>query len=231
MLVHALFDLLAWLVGAAIAWRLRPKLLALAPAPRAAGPLYLVAVSLGAGCGALALGTLNLELAGRPEIGRSILGALIGGILGAELYKARAGIAGSTGGLFVLPLAVGIAIGRVGCFLAGLDDYTYGTPTGLPWAHDFGDGVGRHPVQLYESLAMLCFALWFWARLRTAPQAAARYGFYWFAGFYALQRIAWEWLKPYPALLGPFDLFQIACLGLLLYAAAMLSSLPALARR
>jgi prolipoprotein diacylglyceryltransferase len=231
MLVHALFDLLAWLVGAAIAWRLRPRLLALAPAPRAAGPLYFVAVSLGAGVGALALGTLNLQLAGRPEIGRSILGAIIGGILGAELWKARAGIAGSTGGLFVLPLAVGIAIGRVGCFLAGLDDYTYGTPTSLPWAHDFGDGVGRHPVQLYEALAMAGFALWFAQRLRATPAAAARRGFYWFCGFYALQRLAWEWLKPYPPLLLPFDLFQIACLGLLLYAAAMLSSLPALARR
>jgi prolipoprotein diacylglyceryltransferase len=231
MLVHALFDLLAWLVGAVIAWRLRPRLQALAPGPRQAGPLYFVAVSLGAGLGALALGTLNLMLAGRPEIGRSILGAILGGILGAELYKARAGISGSTGGLFVLPLAVGIAIGRVGCFLAGLEDYTYGTPTSLPWAHDFGDGIGRHPVQLYEALAMAGFAAWFWWRLRAAPETAAQRGFYWLAGFYGLQRLLWEWLKPYPSLLGPLDLFQIACLGLLLYAAAMLSSLPALARR
>jgi len=38
-------------------------------------------------------------------------------------------------------LAIGVAIGRIGCYLAGLDDFTYGTPTALPWGHDFGDGV------------------------------------------------------------------------------------------
>ena len=27
---------------------------------------------------------------------------------------------------------------------------TYGTATTLPWAVDFGDGVPRHPTQLYE---------------------------------------------------------------------------------
>jgi len=48
--------------------------------------------------------------------------------------------------------AVGVAVGRIGLlFSQGIDDFTYGTPTALPWAHDFGDGVPRHPVQLYES--------------------------------------------------------------------------------
>jgi prolipoprotein diacylglyceryltransferase len=58
-----------------------------------------------------------------------------------------------------LPLAIGIAVGRLGCFFAGLDDFTYGTPTTLPWGHDFGDGIARHPVQLYESAAMAAFAI------------------------------------------------------------------------
>ena len=48
-------------------------------------------------------------------------------------------------------------VGRWGCFLSGLEDQTHGTPTALPWGHDFGDGMLRHPVQLYESFAMGLF--------------------------------------------------------------------------
>jgi phosphatidylglycerol:prolipoprotein diacylglycerol transferase len=60
-------------------------------------------------------------------------------------------------------IALGQAIGRVGCFMAGDD---YGRPTHLPWAVTFTDpdaeriggaplGVPLHPVQLYESLVCL----------------------------------------------------------------------------
>ena len=60
-------------------------------------------------------------------------------------------------------IALGQAIGRVGCFMAGDD---YGRPTELPWAVAFTDpdaasiggaplGVPLHPVQLYESIVCL----------------------------------------------------------------------------
>ena len=62
-------------------------------------------------------------------------------------------------------IALGQAIGRVGCFMAGDD---YGGPTQLPWAVTFTDpdaariggaplGAPLHPVQLYESI--VCLAL------------------------------------------------------------------------
>jgi phosphatidylglycerol:prolipoprotein diacylglycerol transferase len=62
-------------------------------------------------------------------------------------------------------IALGQAIGRVGCFMAGDD---YGRPTNVAWAVTFTDpeaaaiggvplNVPLHPVQLYESIA--CFAL------------------------------------------------------------------------
>ena len=49
-----------------------------------------------------------------------------------ELWKWRRGVHRSTGGAFVLPLAVGIAVGRLGCFFSGLADYTYGAPARVP---------------------------------------------------------------------------------------------------
>ena len=82
--------------------------------------------------------------------GKTIVGALAGGLLAVELMKRYIGLRTSTGDLYAIPLAAGIAIGRIGCFLTGLPDNTYGIPTTLPWAVDFGDGIPRHPTQLYE---------------------------------------------------------------------------------
>jgi phosphatidylglycerol---prolipoprotein diacylglyceryl transferase len=87
--------------------------------------------------------------------GKTIVGALIFGLISVELFKRYIGVRQSTGDLYAIPLAIGIAIGRIGCFLTGLSDNTYGTPTTLPWAINFGDGIPRHPTQLYEILFLL----------------------------------------------------------------------------
>jgi phosphatidylglycerol:prolipoprotein diacylglycerol transferase len=57
-------------------------------------------------------------------------------------------------------LAVGHAIGRVGCFLVGDD---YGRPTALPWGVAFPLGLPPtetpvHPTQLYEAALLLPLA-------------------------------------------------------------------------
>jgi phosphatidylglycerol:prolipoprotein diacylglycerol transferase len=87
--------------------------------------------------------------------GKTIVGALIFGLIAVELMKRYIGVHQSTGDLYAIPLALGIAIGRIGCFLTGLSDNTYGTPTNLPWAINFGDGIPRHPTQLYEIAFLL----------------------------------------------------------------------------
>jgi phosphatidylglycerol:prolipoprotein diacylglycerol transferase len=72
-------------------------------------------------------------------------------------------------------IALGQAIGRIGCLMAGDD---YGRPANLPWAITFTDpdaariggaplGVPLHPVQLYESVVCLAlFAVLVWLRRR-----------------------------------------------------------------
>jgi phosphatidylglycerol---prolipoprotein diacylglyceryl transferase len=87
--------------------------------------------------------------------GKTIVGALIFGLISVELMKRYIGVRQSTGDLYAIPLALGIAIGRIGCFLTGLSDNTYGTPSTLPWAVNFGDGIPRHPTQLYEIAFLL----------------------------------------------------------------------------
>ena len=87
--------------------------------------------------------------------GKTIVGALIFGLISVELMKRYIGVRQSTGDLYAIPLALGIAVGRIGCFLTGLSDNTYGTATALPWAVDFGDGIPRHPTELYEIVFLL----------------------------------------------------------------------------
>ena len=127
--------------------------------------------------------------------GKTIVGGLLGGWAGIEVAKARLGIAHSTGDAFVWPLAVGTAIGRLGCFFTGLDDHTYGVATTLPWSVDFGDGLLRHPTQLYESLFVLSLAaaIHFATRSR-ALQSGARFRLY-VAGYLAF-RFCIEFIKP-----------------------------------
>src|SRR5207302_8689881 len=86
-------------------------------------------------------------------------GGLVGGFLAVEWIKRRLGVTRSTGDVFAIPLAVGIGIGRIGCFLTGLDDHTHGLPASLPWAVDYGDGIPRHPAQLYEIAFVWLLAL------------------------------------------------------------------------
>lgn len=84
--------------------------------------------------------------------GRTIIGGLIGGTLGVVIIKKIMGIKEKKGNLFAPAIAIGVAIGRIGCFLRGC---CFGLPTNLPWGIDFGDGIIRHPTQIYESVFML----------------------------------------------------------------------------
>ena len=216
---HTLFDLAAWGAGlglgaALFRWRLRDTAERVA---RVTGPGYFAALAVGAGLSAWLSGSLNTMQGPAPALSHSVAGALAGAIVGVELYKRIKGIRGSTGGLFVGPFALGVVIGRWGCLFAGLPDRTYGTATRLPWAVDLGDGVPRHPVEIYESLVMAAFlGLYLEGLARRRPWALRR-GFYALCFWYGAQRFAWEFLKPYPPVLGPFNLFHLISAGLVVY--------------
>jgi len=109
--------------------------------------------------------------------GRSILGGLAGAYLGAVVAKRLVGYRRSTGDLFAPAVAIGLAIGRIGCFLTE----QVGTPTSMPWGIAVSadtaaaipncpqclSGAAMHPSFLYEIgfLAVTFVALW-WGRDR-----------------------------------------------------------------
>jgi phosphatidylglycerol---prolipoprotein diacylglyceryl transferase len=219
--IHTLFDLLAASASLlatylCIRWRWTS-----AARIESFGVAYVIALVAGAVIGGYGAGTLNLYLSGMPAFGRSIAGGLAGAIMAIELLKLRRGVTQSTGLVFVPAFTASVIVGRLGCYFSGLQDNTYGVPTSLAWGHDFGDGIFRHPVQLYESGAMLAFGL-VAARLLARRQAFFLHnGFYLMVLAYAVQRFAWEFLKPYQAIAGPFNLFHFICGGLACYALAM----------
>jgi phosphatidylglycerol:prolipoprotein diacylglycerol transferase len=222
-LTHLAFEVLAWisaLAGTYLVYRWRLDSIVQQVAAKV-GAGYFLALSAGGIVGAFAFGTFNLLLSNQQGIGRSILGALVGAIAAIEIYKRHRRIKGSTGAVFAAPFCLAIIIGRIGCYAAGLDDFTYGTPTTLPWAIDFGDGVKRHPVQLYESIAMsLCLLAVILGLGRRQPFMLFN-AFYFTMVWYGVQRFFWEFLKPYGKLIGPFNLFHGVCLLLIIYAVFM----------
>lgn len=217
--LHHVFDLAAWLSAALGGrWVYRHRRPTVERLARETAPSYFISLALGGAAGAWLFGSLNTLRLSAPILSHSIAGGLVGAIAAVELWKWRHGVNRSTGGPFVIPLAIGIVIGRWGCLFAGLPDATFGTPTGLPWAVDLGDGIGRHPVQVYESLSMLAFLIVYWRALVAGRRWAVDHGFHAFVLAYAVQRFAWEFFKPYPSLIGPLNVFHLLMLGLIAYA-------------
>ena len=90
---------------------------------------------------------------------KTIMGGLFGGLLGVETAKKIIGEKNSSGDLFTLPIILGIFIGRVGCFLTGIKDFTYGRETEFFMGMDLGDGLLRHPLALYELFFLIILFL------------------------------------------------------------------------
>ena len=125
----------------------------------------------------------------------------------------------STGDLMVTPIVLGLMLGRVGCFLAGLNDDTHGLPTTLPWGLDLGDGLPRHPSALYE-IAFLALLGGLLHRHRARWAAVPGLRFKLFLAAYLLWRLTGDTLKPvrveYPG--GLSGIQWVCALALLAYA-------------
>jgi len=146
--------------------------------------------------------------------GRTVLGGLAGGYGGIVLTKRIIGYTRSTGDLFAPGVALGMAIGRIGCFLAERP----GTVTSLPWAVRVPadaapriaqcpaclTGESMHPSFLYESafLALVSWVLFRFVHRRTYPAAWMVEGdlFKLFLLVYAVFRFVVEFVRGNPVM-------------------------------
>ncbi|TDQ21912.1 prolipoprotein diacylglyceryl transferase [Tenacibaculum caenipelagi] len=147
---------------------------------------------------------------------KTIMGGLFGGLLGVELAKRIIGETRSSGDLFVLPIIVGIFIGRIGCFLSGINEFTYGVETKFFLGMDLGDGVLRHPIVLYE----LVFLIMLFISLRYLQkeyvlQSGELFKFFMLAYFGF--RFFIEFLKPNTFFILGLSTIQILCMVCYVY--------------
>lgn len=147
---------------------------------------------------------------------KTIMGGLFGGLLGVEFAKKRIGETESSGDLFTLPIILGIFIGRIGCFLSGINEFTYGKETSFFLGMDLGDGIMRHPTSLYELvfLILLFFGLKY---IKNHPDLKSGDLFKWFMILYFGFRFFIEFLKPNVFYVFGLSTIQILCLICFLY--------------
>jgi phosphatidylglycerol---prolipoprotein diacylglyceryl transferase len=147
---------------------------------------------------------------------KTITGGLFGGLLGVEAMKWRIGEKQSSGDLFTLPIILGIFIGRIGCFLSGTNEFTYGNASSFIMAMDLGDGIRRHPLALYEMifLTLLFITLQYQYRQRTFRDGVI---FKVFMLSYFAFRFAIEFIKPNVFLAAGLSTIQWLCIIVFLY--------------
>ena len=206
-----------FIMFAAIAtgWFLRSR----TPQPSGLSEIDRLAVALAAFCGGMIGAKLPfvladwrslLELRVWLENGKTILFGMVGAYVAVELVKAMLGIQVKTGDGFAVPAAGAVAVGRIGCFVAGC---CHGVATTMPWGINFGDGIRRHPTQLYESLFHATMAI-ILARLQVGG---------WFRGqllkvyllAYLTYRFLSEFLRPEIAIYRGLTGYQWTCLALM----------------
>ncbi|GAB5466518.1 MAG: hypothetical protein Kapaf2KO_19540 [Candidatus Kapaibacteriales bacterium] len=147
---------------------------------------------------------------------KSIMGGLFGGLLGVETSKKIINEKKSSGDLFTLPIILGIIIGRIGCFLSGINENTYGIETTFFTGLDLGDGILRHPTSLYE-IFFLVFLFIFLKKISYKISKENGLLFKIFMILYFGFRFFIEFIKPNNFYVLGLSSIQILCIVCLIY--------------
>ncbi|MBK7884478.1 MAG: prolipoprotein diacylglyceryl transferase [Chitinophagaceae bacterium] len=148
---------------------------------------------------------------------KTVLGGFLGGVFGVELIKLIVKEKKSSGDLFTFPMILALMIGRVGCFSMGVFEETYGSPTTFFAGMNLGDGILRHPVNLYEMVFLL--GLWIGLVQIEKKYTLAEGGrFKIFMIAYVAFRFLLDFIKPHYTFSFGLSTIQIVCaLGLIYY--------------
>lgn len=113
--------------------------------------------------------------------------------------------------IVVIPTAIALGLGRIANFLNG---ELYGRATTLPWGVDFGDGIFRHPSQLYESAKnfFIFGVLWIFKNKEWLKKGTL---FWTFVFFYGTLRFFIEFVRQPDPQVG-FVLFGVLTMGQIL---------------
>lgn len=145
--------------------------------------------------------------------GKTIIGGLIGGFLAVFILKRTLNINIKTGNDIAAPAALGMAIGRIGCFLGGC---CYGIEAPKLLGVNFGDGIYRYPTQLYEfvfDFGLFLFLLYLKNKKELKPGILFRY----LLNSYLTFRFFIEFIRESDKIVFGITYYQIICLVCILF--------------
>lgn len=184
MLGYASCSLIGLIVGGVVAWKL--------PMPRMPRPVripvYLCAM-VGGILGAKVPIWLSYGIKGYLIQGKSVMGGILGAFLAINLYKFCSGHKGGFGGRFVIPLAVAIGFGKIGCYLNGCCG-----------------GNLFIPVQLVESVFQFATALFLYYFYKRTQRPDWLFPLYLL--LYLFMRFVIEFWRIEPRVWGEFTVYQ-----------------------
>lgn len=190
---------------------------------------YAYEITLAALVGGLVGSRLYYVVQNYDQVKHDLLGSLFsgsglvwyGGVIGGALaviawaaYRRMLGL--ELLDLACVPLAMGYAIGRIGCQVSG--DGDYGRASSLPWAMPYPHGtvpthVAVQPTPIYETLSMGLIAWWLW-RMRDRFRPGALFAFYLVLS--GAERLLVEFVRRNHAVLGVLTAPQLESIGLII---------------
>jgi prolipoprotein diacylglyceryltransferase len=216
-LVHYFFETLAFVVGMRVYYFLKKRI------TDPISDIDRLWILIGAMIGAL-VGSRLIALLENPETlnqitwltlyqNKTVAGGFLGGLFGVEIVKKIIKITIASGDIYVFPIIVAVFIGRIGCFLSGIAEPTFGNTTTFFTGMNLGDGLLRHPVALYEMFLMILLFVLFLNLKRKNLINGDRFKL--FMVLYFLYRFLVEFIKPYHALF--LDLSSIQWSSLIIF--------------
>lgn len=197
--LHYILETLAFIIGIRVYYHLKRKI------KDSISDENRLWIMLGAMVGAL-IGSRLIAILETPDqlnqvnfmtlyASKTIAGGLLGGLFGVEIIKKFIGVKIASGDLYVIPILIALFIGRIGCFLMGIDEPTYGIKTSFFMGMDLGDGVKRHPVALYEMIYLSVLFVLFQIIKNKKLINGDRFKL--FMVLYFVYRFLVEFIKPY----------------------------------
>jgi phosphatidylglycerol:prolipoprotein diacylglycerol transferase len=184
MVPYAICSAIGLVAGGLVAWRLpMPR-----PPQQMRLPIYACAF-MGAILGAKIPIWLSYGVHGYIIQGKSVMGGILGAFLAINLYKKCSGNAGAFGGRFVIPLAVAVGFGKIGCYLNGCCG-----------------GTLFVPVQLIESIFQFSMAIGLYIFYRRTQRVDLLFPVYLLA--YLMMRFIIEFWRVEPRVWGDLTVYQ-----------------------
>ena len=188
MIGYAVCSLIGVIAGALVAWKLP-----IARVPQSARIPYYVCAFIGAIAGAKIPVWLSYGFADYIIQGKSVMGGMLGAFLAINLYKVCSGRQGGLGGRFVIPLAVAIGFGKIGCYINGCCG-----------------GTLVFPVQLIESIFQFVTAICLYQFYRYTKRADLLFPVYLLT--YLCMRFIIEFWRMEPRVLFGLTVYQYLAL-------------------